>query len=94
MSFEVQYDLPSLRTKYSLVYDSDRDVFVLFGGLDSTSTYFNDTWEYDGTNWKQIVAATPPAIRASAGMVYDPVRKVVVLFSGADGTSLFDETWE
>lgn len=96
MSLTVNYDLPVTREQYASAYDPDRDCVVLFGGSDAGSpfTFYNDTWEYDGQNWVQVVTANSPDPRSSSALVYDTVRKVMVLFSGVDATTFFDETWE
>ena len=46
---------PSLiaRSGHTMVFDSGRNVTVLFGGLDEKGNTLNDTWEYDGTSWLQ-----------------------------------------
>ena len=50
---------PGKRVSPALAYDSDRGVTVFFGGEYSdagsnTTTYYNDTWEYDGVSWRII----------------------------------------
>lgn len=77
-----------------LVFDSNRNVTVLFGGA-STGGYYSDTWEYNGVNWTQITTAHAPAARADHGMVYDSKRNVVVLFGGINASDYtFNDTWE
>jgi hypothetical protein len=88
---------PGLRSAHRMVYDSDRGKIVLFGGSQG-STYFNDTWEWDGSRWQDVSPASevdrPPAMRAFA-MVYDSLRKKTVLFGGRDNSlDGFDQTWE
>jgi hypothetical protein len=48
---------PPGRMNHGLVYDSKRGVAVLFGGANSCvdRTPLNDTWEFDGANWRQVV---------------------------------------
>lgn len=77
----------------ALVYDSVRMRTLLFGGL-GTSGYLNDTWEYDGTTWTQIIGQSPQ-MRDAHAMVFDNQRSVTVLFGGysSSGTRLND-TWE
>ena len=58
---------PGQRAHHAMAYDPDRGVTVFFGGEIGTSgseQYFNDTWEYDGTNaWHQInVPGAKPAM--------------------------------
>ena len=68
-------------------YDSVRKRVISFGGLQST-TYFNDTWEWDGTSWVQQFPNNPPPVRGGHGMAYDSTRKRIVVFGGRDLTAL------
>jgi hypothetical protein len=91
---------PSARFHHAMAYDSVRGVTVLFGGTTyGASDFLSDTWEWDGTNWRQRVPATSPPARRLHAMVYDSTRGVTVLFGGdyVDGSGndfLFDDTWE
>lgn len=77
-------------------YDSNRNVTVLFGGTSSANRFLNETWEYDGVNWKSINTQHAPIPRIWFGMTYDSKRKVVVLFGGRqnDSGALLNDTWE
>jgi hypothetical protein len=82
---------PSSRSQAAMVYDSSRQRLVLFGGVNvGTIARLNDTWEFDGTTWAQVVTANTPPIRASPGMAYDVRRQRVVLF----GSTTSSDTWE
>lgn len=93
------------RYQHAMAYDSDRGVTVFFGGEigeDEEEAYFNDTQEYDGRQWRQIVTAVKPPARSGHTMVYDPIRKKIVLFGGYWSSSegggfgthvLYDDTW-
>lgn len=85
---------PSPRVNSALVYDSHHNIFVLFGG-ESDAHFYNDTWEYDGSQWVRLEIASPPPERSKHGMVFDGNRGVVVLFGGitVSGTYL-DDLWE
>ena len=92
---------PGLRGAHGMVYDSDRQVIILFGGSRG-STYYRDTWEWDGVSWEDVSPEIvegeeenyPPAMRAFA-MVYDSHRKKTVVFGGRDNDlDGFDDTWE
>jgi hypothetical protein len=61
---------PRWRNFASIAYDSNRGVLVLYGGLQSESESFEDTWEWDGGSWKQH-AASGPGLREAAGMAYN-----------------------
>ena len=66
-----------------MAYDPDRNVTVLFGG---GTTYTNETWEYNGTGWKnvtsQLSGTFPPKGKYEGAMVYDSLRKKIVLAGG------------
>ncbi len=89
---------PHARAFMSAAYDSNRDRLVLFGGLfndSSSSTYYGDTWEWDGSNWADV---TPPSgspnPRAYHAMAYDSSLHRTILFGGfsfAEGN--FNDTW-
>jgi len=75
---------PSARTEHAMAFDSTRGVTVLFGG--NTGTANGETWEWDGTEWKQV-AGTGPAPRFGHAMTF---RGNAVLFGGVG----FGDSWE
>jgi len=79
-----------------MAYDSDRHVMVLFGGAESCTNRAprNDTWEFDGTDWRQVVTANAPPPRYHGGMAFDSNRHVMVLFGGTDSATPYADTWE
>ncbi len=75
-------------------YDSARGITVLFGGSPGHAN--NETWEWNGTTWNQMVVSGPAA-RTSHAMTYDSARNVVVLFGGRNDTGsqeIYRDTWE
>ena len=90
---------PPARMMGSMVYDSTREVLVLFGGFvtgpvrQSDDHPLDDLWEWDGVTWRQIEAAGPAA-RNGAAMAYDAERREIVLFGGLDaGYTMLNDTW-
>ena len=84
-----------------MAYDSDRGVTVMFGGgrfRPPNILAFEDTWEFDGTEWRQIVIDGPSPIgRVLSAMCYDTARHEMILFGGL-GNFLFssvplNDTW-
>ncbi len=78
---------PVGRYQANMVYDSHRHRTVLFGGQRYDGTYgvrFSpETWEWDGTDWKQIVTAHLPPWREwlyAYAACYDSARKEMLLF--------------
>ena len=82
---------PSARDAMVMVYDPVSQKTILFGGWDG-SKYLNDTWSFDGKNWKRIWVKQAPPARAAAGAAYDSKLKEVVLFGGYRDRYL-DDTW-
>jgi hypothetical protein len=74
-----------------MAYDDATSQLVLFGGADAGAAIFSDTWTFDGTDWSQASAGSPPA-RSEASMAYDDATSQVVLFGGYGGGFLSD-TW-
>ena len=60
--------------------------FVLFGGIQS-STYLSDTWEWDGTTWRQISTPTSPVGLYGFGMAFDGGRNRVIAIGGYYGSA-------
>ncbi len=84
---------PPARGQHTMVYDAARQRVVLFGGWSST-TYFGDTWEWDGSNWTLRTPAVSPSARGEHAMVYDAGRQRVVVYGGTRSPDYFTETWE
>jgi len=93
---------PGPRKSFGFTNNSFGNTFVLFGGIDDSSTARNDTWEYDyGSNaWTVICAddtrACAPQRRFVPSMAYDNNSRVVVMYGGfaADYTTQLTDTWE
>ena len=78
-----------------MVYDADRQLIVLFGGY-KTATFYDETWEWNGSVWARRLLDSHPAARMSHAMAYDSARQVAVMFGGAytlPGDS-YGDTWE
>jgi hypothetical protein len=83
---------PSPRSGFSLAFDSNRGVVVLFGGQDSANTRLGDTWEYKAGAWKKI-QVEGPAARMNAPMTYDPRKKLICLFGGRTDSGVDNRLW-
>jgi N-acetylneuraminic acid mutarotase len=87
---------PSPRWGASLVYDSESDIVILFGGKSNGEDVSPETWSYDyNTNtWINMDPSIQPSSRNEFDMVYDSKSDRCILFGGtsADG-SHSDETW-
>src|ERR1051325_6059622 len=50
---------PSPRSYMAMAYDPMTGKTTMFGGFDGSS-YLNDTWIFDGTNWTQVTTPIAP----------------------------------
>jgi hypothetical protein len=68
---------------------------VLFGG-DSGAALLNDTWEYDGTTWRQVTPGRTPWARSAAMAAYDENHLQLLLFGGwgSVGDHVLNDLWE
>ncbi len=72
----------------NMVYDSESDRFILFGGVDiATGQELYETWAYDlnSNTWTAMNPAKHPAGRNWGQMAYIPTIDRVLLFSGWSG---------
>lgn len=87
---------PSQRNSPAMVYDSKRKTIVLFGGDFggwNDKKAYNDTWEWNGTEWNLLSTEGPPA-RTNHTVAYDKQRDRVVLFGGMDTQKTLGDLWE
>ena len=85
---------PTARAEANMAYDPSIGMVVLFGGFaGSWENSLNDTWVWNGTNWKQVTPATNPPNRYSFGMSYDVAAKILVMFGGYSSTVARSDTW-
>ncbi len=84
---------PPARSGASMAFDPATGQLILFGGNNGYSSYFNDTWSWDGTSWTNFTPASgSPAVRGYASMAFDPLTGQLILFGGYNGGYLND-TW-
>jgi N-acetylneuraminic acid mutarotase len=95
---------PPARRQQQMVYDSEHQVVVLFGGKSGATVLFggtgeqtvrDDLWTYSyRTNtWTQLFPATSPAGRAKGTLVYDPGERLSLLYNGGTLTKLLKDVW-
>lgn len=90
---------PLPRYRHRMAFDSHAGVMILYGGLGAKHPpgALDDTWIWDGQQWKEIKTAGPGK-RNSHVMANDPVRRRIVLCGGSfwDGqvSKIYDDTWE
>jgi hypothetical protein len=91
---------PAARSAAALAFDAARGRVLLFGGDGGQFTpSLDDTWEWDGSDWRALAPASVPPGRNEHTLAYDPRRARVVLFGGQaclpfQGCSALKDTWE
>ena len=82
---------PWSRNGHGLVYDSARQVVVLFG----SDSFLGDTWEWNGSGWTLRLPSTAPWPSSAMTMAYDAARGETVLLGEdpAIGSGSASETW-
>jgi len=76
-----------------MVFDSFRNVAVMFGGVVGPNTGHGQTWEYNGVDWA-LRTSQGPSPRYHHAMAYDPLRRRTVLFGGGNDYIDLGDTWE
>lgn len=87
---------PSARYQHQMVYDTARQVMVMFGGRAlGATTSLDETWEWDGVGWVQRHLPVSPPGRYRFAMAYDTRRARTVVFGGFyGGTRALGDLWE
>ncbi len=89
---------PRPRTGALVVYDSNRNRLVVFGGRDLLGPLLADVWTLalDGTpTWTELAPdSTGPEGRFGASGVYEPSSDALVLFGGDRGGPTFADAWK
>ena len=85
---------PGMLSGHAMVYDEARGQIVLFGGYAGAAPVpSNQTWLWDGNNWRQMQPAVSPPRRGGHAMAYDAVSRKVVLFGGSGDYGETNDTW-
>ena len=87
---------PSARSSHSMVYDPINQKIILFGGVDLSDNWLNDTWIFNSrTNtWTEVYPENNPPIRGSASIFYDNQAQKVIIFGGyRESGGHLDDTW-
>ena len=95
--------LPRARALHSMVYDSNNNRIIVFGGcFGNCAPLGNDVWVLTNANgvggtpvWQQLFpSGVPPAPRSEHTAVYDAGSNSMIVFGGAAGTRTgFAEVW-
>jgi hypothetical protein len=71
-----------------MAYDEYRHQTILFGGPGPS----NETWAWDGRQWKQVQSGDVPG-RFNPVITFDMVSGRILRFGGWTGTSRVGDTW-
>jgi hypothetical protein len=89
--------VPGGRFGNAMVWDSDHDNIVMFGGGFYNNNVvifsFGDTWTWNGTNWTQLSPSTSPAARYLSAAAYDATHNQTVIFGGVGVAGYLGDTW-
>jgi N-acetylneuraminic acid mutarotase len=91
---------PRERYGHSMVYDSNNEFIILFGGNNVGYGKMDDTWIFDcvGNDWRELNLTTKPSRRYWQSMIYDAHNQISIIFGGRTGSSVSldgsDETWK
>lgn len=94
----------SEREGATIIYDTNRDRYIIFGGLSGNNTtnneYFNDVWELKAsaagalgvyTLTKLNPSGTKPSARWLHAAVYDATNDRMIVFGGDDGSNFLND---
>lgn len=86
---------PPARWSHAMTTDLNRGRVVLFGGYlpGAVDTYYDDTWEWDGSVWTQAQPQAHPSSRSGSAIAGDNRTGRVLLFGGYDGLDILVDTW-
>lgn len=90
---------PAAREAHAMTFDAARQRILMLAGRASSASgsLFGDCWEWDGSNWSQMLNANLQTPRWGTGMVFDAALQCVAFFGGArevQGTpSYLADTW-
>jgi hypothetical protein len=93
---------PPVRNSAGLVFDSNRGVSVLFAGNIRGDSMLDDTWEWNGSAWRNATPSglggggTNPTSRMQFAAAFDTVTNTMIIYGGcgASGCSgLLGDMW-
>ena len=82
---------PEARASGACALDDATGQVVLFGGIADLKT--DNTWTFDGKDWKRRSPAHQPPVRFETASAYDPTLREVVVFGGGSPNGQLKDTW-
>ncbi len=87
---------PPSRSDASFYYDTNNQLFILFGGYRTAFDYYsNDLWAYNLSvnTWTKITSLNVPPEMYGHQMVYDPLNQRGILFGGRTESKVENTIW-
>lgn len=85
---------PPARWAAMMVYDPQTETVVLFGGNDPMGAGdLDDTWEWDGSDWREVPAVQRPPARHEHALAYCDAARAIVLYGGTGSGGSHGDTW-
>lgn len=83
---------PPPRASYGMIWHGTRESLLLFAGAATITTLFADTWELDGSTWRQL-STRPPDVRQ--GHSFTPLADGTgaLMFGGSVTSTVSDQLW-
>ncbi|HUA60392.1 MAG TPA: kelch repeat-containing protein [Verrucomicrobiae bacterium] len=86
-------DAPPARMSHAMAPFGHSGQAILYGGAWDT-TFFADTWLWNGSNWSLLKPANDPGLLTQHAMAYDDAHGKIVLFGGTGPTGAYsNQTW-
>lgn len=84
---------PAGRAFHAAAYDPLRAVVVAWGGQGSSGDLYDDTWEWDGTIWREATPLDRPTVRFMHQLAYDSIRRRLLMTAGTSLRAIGSEVW-
>ncbi|HUJ72061.1 MAG TPA: BACON domain-containing protein [Verrucomicrobiae bacterium] len=86
-------DAPPARMSHAMAPFGHSGQAILYGGAWDT-TFFADTWFWNGTNWSLLKPANNPGLLTQHAMAFDDAHGKIVLFGGSSPSGGYsNQTW-
>jgi len=94
MSLNLVTPSPPARSQHRVAYDSSLNKHILFGGRNSSVSYFGDLWVYDvaSRGWVNRTPPRSPMPRRDFSMEWSSYTRTAIIYGGFSGT-YNDEMW-
>jgi len=83
---------PQLQEGCAVAYHEERNTVLLHGGRGLEGVTYSDTWEWDGSNWKQLETESDYKVDHHQ-MVYVASDHLILAFGGWTGAGVSGDTW-